>query len=86
MRTYSEDDRTGADCAGRTLCIVEDVVTSGGQIALSASELRALGARVDVALCVIDREAGGREALAREGIELRPLFGAQDLDAARSEE
>ena len=75
----------GVDCNGRSLCIVEDVVTSGGQIALSTADLRALGAQVEVALCVIDREAGGREALAKEGIELRSLFSAAELDAARSE-
>lgn len=75
----------GADCDGRSLCIVEDVVTSGGQIALSAADLRALGAQVEVAVCVIDRQAGGREALAKAGIELRPLFTTAELDAARSE-
>lgn len=72
----------GGDIDGQTLCIVEDVVTSGGQISLSASALRERGARVEVALCVIDREAGGAEALARDGIALRPLFCASELDAA----
>jgi orotate phosphoribosyltransferase len=75
----------GADCNGRSLCIVEDVVTSGGQIVLSAADLRALGAKVAVALCVIDREAGGSQALERERIELRALFTANELDEARNE-
>lgn len=73
----------GGDCRDRRLCIVEDVVTSGGQIALSAEALRGLGARVDVALCVIDRESGGEAALAASGIELRALFRASELDEAR---
>jgi len=69
----------GADITGRRLVLVEDVVTSGGQIVLSATELRELGADVRVALCVIDREQGGREALAAVGLELSPLLRAEDL-------
>ncbi len=72
----------GTVCQGRRVCIVEDVVTSGGQIAVSARDLRELGAQINVALCVIDREAGGLEALAKEGIELRSLYTAADLDLA----
>jgi len=55
------------------------VVTSGGQAVLSAQELRQRGARVACALCVVDREAGGAEALRAEGVELRALFRASEL-------
>lgn len=72
----------GTAVAGRTLVIVEDVVTSGGQVALSAQALRDLGATVEYALCVIDRESGGREKLAGVGIELRALYGFAELRAA----
>lgn len=72
----------GADVAGRRVLVVEDVVTSGGQIALSTAELRKLGARVDHALCVIDRQEGGAEALAVDGIALLCLLTRQDLDSA----
>lgn len=72
----------GADVVGRTVLVVEDVVTSGGQIILSTEELRALGARVDHALCVIDREEGGAQALADKGIALRTLLTRADLDRA----
>jgi orotate phosphoribosyltransferase len=34
---------------------------------------------VDHALCVVDREAGGREALAAIGVELHALFTMSDL-------
>ena len=44
-------------------------MTSGGQVLESAAELRALGAQINVALCVIDREAGGAETLAAAGVE-----------------
>ncbi|MFA5891997.1 MAG: phosphoribosyltransferase family protein [Actinomycetota bacterium] len=72
----------GLDVAGRLLCIVEDVVTSGGQIIESCIALRALGASVEHALCVIDRETGGTEALAAIGLELRPLFRRSQIDRA----
>ncbi|MXW77590.1 MAG: orotate phosphoribosyltransferase [Gemmatimonadetes bacterium] len=69
----------GPDIAGKNLLIVEDVVTSGGQIALSARDLRNLGAEVSQAICVIDRESGGTKSLAREGIELHALFRMSEL-------
>lgn len=69
----------GGDIAGKRLLIVEDVVTSGGQIALSTQDLRDLGARVSHALCVIDREAGGAENLAKAGVELHALFRMSEL-------
>ena len=72
----------GGDVAGRRLVVVEDVVTTGGQVLLSCGELRELGATVETVLCVIDREAGGGEAFAAEGLELRPLLTMSELKAA----
>jgi orotate phosphoribosyltransferase len=71
----------GGEVAGRKLVIVEDVVTSGGQILLSAKDLRALGAEISNVICVIDREAGGTESLAKEGLELRSLYRKSELQA-----
>ena len=72
----------GADVDGRRLCIVEDVVTSGGAILDAAAELRARGARLGPVLCVIDRESGGPEKLAAADLELIPLFTMSELTAA----
>jgi orotate phosphoribosyltransferase len=72
----------GAEVEGLRLCIVEDVVTSGGAILDAARELRARGARLGPVLCVIDRESGGPEKLAAEGLELRPLYTMSELTAA----
>jgi orotate phosphoribosyltransferase len=74
----------GFDVAGRRLVVVEDVVTSGGAVVDSCRALRAEGAEVAVALCVIDREAGGPANLAEIGVELRPLFTMTQLKAAAS--
>jgi orotate phosphoribosyltransferase len=73
----------GPPVAGRTVLVVEDVVTSGGQVARSTTDLRALGATVTDALCVIDREEGGNERLAREGVRLTALLSRSDLERAR---
>jgi orotate phosphoribosyltransferase len=70
----------GADVVGRRVVVVEDVVTSGGQISISTRQLRDLGARIDHAVCVIDRQEGGVAALAADGIELRALLTRTDLD------
>jgi len=72
----------GGNIEGKRLLIVEDVVTTGGQIVLSAQDLRQEGALVNTALCVIDREAGGAGVLKAEGIELRPLFTLSELTPA----
>ena len=69
----------GGDLAGRRILIIEDVVTSGGQIIKSAADLRALGAILSDVLCVIDREAGGRENLIEEQLALHALFTMSEL-------
>jgi orotate phosphoribosyltransferase len=72
----------GGDVDGMRLLVVEDVVTTGGQVLLSTADLRARGAVVDTVLCAIDRESGGTEAFAAEGLELRSLFRMSELLAA----
>jgi orotate phosphoribosyltransferase len=73
----------GIEISGRRLLIVEDVVTSGGQILASCEDLRRAGAIVEHVVCVIDRQAGGKEALAVAGLDLRSLFTKKDLDVSR---
>jgi orotate phosphoribosyltransferase len=64
---------------GELVCLVEDVVTSGGALAEAVSALRAEGLVVRNAVCVVDREEGGSDALARLGVRLRALFRAEEL-------
>jgi orotate phosphoribosyltransferase len=72
----------GGEIDGRRVIVVEDVVTTGGQVLESCAELRARGAVVDTVLCVIDRQAGGTEAFAAAGLALRPLLTMSQLKAA----
>jgi orotate phosphoribosyltransferase len=64
---------------GECVCLIEDVVTSGGALLESVDVLRAAGLVVDTAVCVVDREEGGADALARRSVRLRPLFRAGEL-------
>ncbi len=74
----------GGETDGRRLCIVEDVVTSGGAVLDAAAELRARGALLGPVVCVIDRESGGRDKLAEVDLSLHALFTTTELnDAAR---
>jgi orotate phosphoribosyltransferase len=68
----------------KRVLIIEDVVTSGGQIIQSVAELRKLGAVVSDVLCVIDRGAGGPASLAREDLTLHALFTMTELKASAS--
>ena len=72
----------GGEVAGRKLLVIEDVVTTGGQIVLSVQDLRSEGAVVEHVVCVIDREGGGSDVVAAEGITLHALFTMRDLEAS----
>jgi orotate phosphoribosyltransferase len=64
---------------GELVCLLEDVVTTGGALTEAVSALREEGLLVRNAVCVVDREEGGSDALARLGVRLRALFGAKEL-------
>jgi orotate phosphoribosyltransferase len=69
----------GGPVDGLRLLIVEDVITTGGQVRSSARDLRDRGAVIDQVVCVIDREAGGAQKLAEEDLKLAALFTASEL-------
>lgn len=59
---------------------IEDVATSGKSLIEAIEPARAeTGANITTAICVLDREMGAREALAKIGVELRPIFTASQL-------
>ncbi len=68
---------------GELACLVEDVVTSGGAAVEAVEALREASLEVRNAVCVVDREEGGTEALASVGVQLRPLFRVSELVDAR---
>lgn len=74
----------GADIEGKVVTVVEDVITTGGQVVISTNDLRALGALVTDVVCVIDRSPDGGAALAAEGLRMHALLTRAQLDAAES--
>lgn len=71
----------GIDIKNKNLCIIEDVITTGGQVILSANDLRQAGALVDNVICVIHRGDGHEPRLASAGLHMTPLFKMADLKA-----
>jgi orotate phosphoribosyltransferase len=72
----------GGELEGKRLCIIEDVITSGGAVIDAAVELRARGALLGPVVCVIDRESGGVEKLAAQDLEVHALFTMTELNDA----
>ena len=72
----------GADLTGQNVVLIEDVVSSGGAIIDALGMLAKDGIRPELAICVIDRETGGREALAERGLTLQALLTMTQIEAA----
>jgi orotate phosphoribosyltransferase len=78
----------GPDVGGKQLLVIEDVVTTGGQVVMSVTELRRRGALVSSVLCAIDRRPPGTDAAADKlraaGLDLVALFSAAELSGTTS--
>lgn len=74
----------GTPVAGKRVTVIEDVITTGGQVVISTNDLRALGATVEHVVCVIDRSPDHGAALAAEGLAMRSLLTRAQLDAAEA--
>ena len=81
---YGTDRRIeGVFEPGERVCLVEDVVTSGGAAAEAVRALREAGLECETAVCVVDREEGGAAALGALGVRLIALFSAGELIGTR---
>jgi orotate phosphoribosyltransferase len=69
----------GLDVRGRKLVLIEDVVSTGGQIIDSAKMLRDAGAVVADVLCVLVRDPAAHDNLAAAGLKLSGLFTTSDV-------
>lgn len=59
---------------GDPVAMLEDVVTTGGSLLKACDRVRACGLEIAAVCCILDREEGGREALAEAGYNLLSLF------------
>jgi orotate phosphoribosyltransferase len=64
---------------GDRVLIVEDIMTTGGQVIEAAKSLEAAGAKIVAIVGVIDRMEGAREAIKRAGYQFESLFTTKDL-------
>jgi orotate phosphoribosyltransferase len=71
----------GLEVSGKNICIIEDVITTGGQVILSTQDLRKLGANVNSVLCVIHRGSGSEPKLEDIGLKMSALLTMENLKA-----
>jgi orotate phosphoribosyltransferase len=73
----------GLEVKGKKVCIIEDVITTGGQVVLSTEDLRSLGAQITDVLCVIHRGATATEPKLDEiKLKMTPLFRMEELKSS----
>jgi orotate phosphoribosyltransferase len=75
----------GPDVAGRTVTLIEDVITTGGAVRDATNALRDAGATVELVICAIDRSPGEDNPLADVSLEIRSVLTKADLDAVRAQ-
>jgi orotate phosphoribosyltransferase len=64
---------------GDVVVIVEDVLTTGGQVLEVAKGLQDAGAKIEKIVGVIDRMEGARENIEKAGFKFEALFTTKDL-------
>lgn len=69
----------GPSIKNKKICIIEDVITTGGQVFLSAADLKKAGALVKEVLCVIDRGTDSPLKMQEQGLQLQALFTMAEL-------
>jgi orotate phosphoribosyltransferase len=68
--------------SGETIVIVEDIMTTGGQVVEAAKTLEAAGLKVKKIVGVIDRLEGARQNIESAGYVFESLFTTKDLGIA----
>ena len=64
---------------GARIALLEDVVTTGGTLIKAAQRIREAGLEVKRVICLVDREEGGKEALADQGLFLESIITRKEL-------
>lgn len=64
---------------GMNVCLLEDVITTGGTLLKAVDRVREQGLNIVAIMGVLDREQGGRENIAAAGFELQTIFTRKEL-------
>ena len=67
--------------AGSRLVVIEDVITTAGQVCTSIEQIRAAGYIVEHVVSVIDRQAGGEAKIKELGCSFASVFTLTELEA-----
>jgi orotate phosphoribosyltransferase len=84
VRNKKKDYGTSKPIEGRlekgdVVVLVEDVVTSGGQVLEATKTIEEAGAKVERIVAVIDRAEGGREKIEQAGYAFESILTKGDL-------
>jgi orotate phosphoribosyltransferase len=73
----------GGEIDSRRVTVVEDVVTSGGAVVDGVEALRAGGAVVETAVCLILRDETAIARLGEHAVDLRSAFTLEEIERDR---
>jgi orotate phosphoribosyltransferase len=80
MRRHGRQRRVeGILVSGDRVLLVDDLVTTGLTLRKAAEAIRAEGGVVEKAVAFLDREEGGKEKLAKNGIQLTTLLKISEV-------
>lgn len=66
---------------GSAIAIIEDVVTTGASALKAVERLREAGYQVSDLFALVDRQQGGKELYAKEGLNFEPIFTIEEVRA-----
>jgi orotate phosphoribosyltransferase len=69
----------GGFVTGETAVVIEDVITTAGQVSASVQQMRDLGLIVQHVICVVDRQQGGKKMLEEIDCSLNSVFTLDEL-------
>jgi len=64
---------------GDQVCVLEDVITTGGSALKACRCIQEAGLKVKAIICILDREEGGRQQIQAQGYELYSVFTREEL-------
>ncbi|WP_045216618.1 orotate phosphoribosyltransferase [Desulfonatronovibrio magnus] len=64
---------------GDKVCLLEDVVTTGGTLLTACERVKDQKLDIRGIICVLDRQEGGRENIAKAGYQLTSIFTRKEL-------
>lgn len=84
VRKEAKGHGTGRQIEGeveavREVVVMDDVITTAGSTLKAVEALRSAGLAVKTAVCIVDREEGGRENLRAQGIDLHAIFRKREF-------